>query len=226
MRCASAIWATLGLAVLASLATGHSLAEDEKPDKDGFMPLFGSPTWFIHKGKTNTWGMYDDGTIFTRRGGGGWYMTKKEYANFELHLEIKMSKNADTGICFRNSVDTDPSFDGNQIQFVDEELSRNWGPNDKTGGVWDVVGPKKLNVLKPVGEWNTIDVIAKGFQLAVKINGAETLDVDLEKYKHRTTEKGRGAHIHPDLLRKKGHIGLQSWDGLVEFRDLKIRELK
>jgi hypothetical protein len=226
MRRTSAIWATLGLAVLASLATGRALADDEKPDKGGFVPLFGTPTWFIHKGGQNTWGTYDDGTIFTRRGGGGWYMTKKEYADFELHLEIKMSENADTGICFRNSVDTDPSFDGNQIQFVDALRSRNWEAEGKTGGVWDVVGPKKLNVLKPVGDWNTVDVVAKGSRLVVKINDEETLDVDLEKYKHRTTEKGGGAHIHPDLLRKKGHIGLQSWGGLVEFRNLKIKELK
>src|SRR5262249_36516481 len=184
------------------------------------------PTWFIHQGKQNTWGFTDDGTISTLRGGGGWLMTQKEYADFEMHLEIKMSKGADTGISFRNSRDTDPSLDGNQIQFVDEEKSKNWGPRGHTGGIWDVVGPQKQNVTKPFGDWNEVDIVAKGPHLLVKINGTLVLDVNLEKFKDRTAQKKDGEHIHPDLLRTKGHIGLQSWDGLVEFQNLMIKELK
>src|SRR5437868_5458065 len=116
MRFNWAVSVVVCLAVLSTPAAGSDPADDEKPDKDGYVPLFGSPTWFIHKGKANTWGVYDDGTIFTRRGGGGWLMTKKEYGDFELRLEVRLGKNADTGICFRNSTDTDPSHDGNQIQ--------------------------------------------------------------------------------------------------------------
>src|SRR5438046_1451583 len=70
MRFVWAVPVVMGLAALSSLA-GYGRADDEKPDKDGYVPLFGSPAWFIHKGKANTWGTYDDGTIFTRRGGGG-----------------------------------------------------------------------------------------------------------------------------------------------------------
>src|SRR4051812_40575854 len=115
MRIVSTTFVSFGLAVLGLLPAGPLCADGDKSEKDGYVPLFGTPTWFIHKGKQNTWGTYDDGTIFTHRGGGGWYMTKKEYADFDLHLEIKLSANADTGIAFRNSTDTDPSFDGNQI---------------------------------------------------------------------------------------------------------------
>jgi hypothetical protein len=168
----------------------------------------------------------DDGTIFTLRGGGGWFMTKKEYADFELHLEIRMSEGADTGISIRNSVDTDPSKEGNQIQFVDEKKAKDWRPVSQTGSVFDVVAPKKRAVLKPVGEWNEMDIRAKGTQVTITINGEQVLDVDLKKFEHRTREKGDGKYVHPDLLRKKGHIGLQSWEGRVEFRNLKIKELK
>ncbi|HEX3151961.1 MAG TPA: DUF1080 domain-containing protein [Gemmataceae bacterium] len=160
----------------------------------------------------------DDGTIFTRRGGGGWYMTKKEYANFDLHLEIKLSANADTGIAFRNSTDTDPSFDGNQIQFVDAAISEKWPGDSQTGGIIGVVGPQKRAVLKPTGEWNAVDIVVKGDRLNVKVNGTAVLDCDLANFKQMTKQ-------HPDLLRKTGHIGLQSWDGLVEFRNVKIKEL-
>ena len=29
--------------------------KDSGPDKEGFVPLFGVPTWTIHKGESNTW---------------------------------------------------------------------------------------------------------------------------------------------------------------------------
>ena len=139
----------------------------------------------------------DDGTLFTRSGGGG----------------RRMTKGADTGICFRNSTATDPSLDGNQIQVVDGEASRAWRPTDKTGALWDVAAPEKLNVLKPVGQWNKVEVVANGSRLTVPINGEKTLDVDLEKYAHRATEKRGGQQLHPEILRPKGHIACRAGAG-------------
>src|SRR5262249_43111912 len=163
--------------------------DDKIANKDGFVPLFGVPTWTIHKGRTNTWAFTDDGTIFTVRGGGGWLMTKKQYADFELRLQIKMSKGADTGIAIRSSLDVDPSFEGTQIQFVDEDRSKGWPREDRTGGIWDVVAPEKENVTKPIGEWNDLHITAKGRQVNVKINGTQVLDVNLGKFKDRVTQK-------------------------------------
>jgi hypothetical protein len=227
---------TKSLAVALALVLGLCLAggpfgclnadEKESVDREGFAPLFGVPTWVIHKGTANTWAFSDDGTIFTQRGGGGWLMTKREFADFDLRLEIKMSPNADTGIAIRSSLDVDTSFAGTQIQFVDEERSRDWKPEDRTGGIWDVVAPQKEHVTKPAGEWNEVHVVARGRQVTVEINGALVLDVDLDKYKDRATQKKGFQRVHPDLVRDKGHIGLQSWDGRVEFRNVRIKELK
>jgi 3-keto-disaccharide hydrolase len=219
----------LGLCVALAGWGAARLSAGEKgggSDQEGFAPLFGTPTWLIHKGKTNTWAFSDDGTIFTLRGGGGWLMTRKEYADFDLRLQIKMSKGADTGVAIRSSLDVDPSIGGTQVQFVDEDKSREWPKADRTGGIWDVVGPSKENLTRPVGEWNDLQIVARGSRVKVTINGEATLDVDLDRYKERVTGKGAGQHAHPDLLRGKGHIGLQSWDGRVEFRNLRIKELK
>lgn len=206
------------------------LSADEKgTDKDGFVPLFGTPTWTIHQGEANTWAVTDDGTIFTRRGGGGWLMTKKEYADFELRLEVKLSKDADTGITFRSSLDVDAKSGSiNQIQFADEEIAKakNWPSRWRTGGIFDVVGPQKEGATKPAGEWNDLHIVARGHKVTVDINGTRVLDVDLEQFKDRVTQKKEFLYVHPDLLREKGHIGLQSWNGLVEFRKVRIKELR
>src|SRR5262245_22191807 len=212
--------------VTAVLPPARLSAAGKEADNEGFVPLFGIPKWRIHKGKSNTWAFSDDGTIFTQRGGGGWLMTKKEYADFELRLGIKMSRGADTGISIRSSLDLDTSKEGVQIQFVDEEKSRDWPPQDRTGGIWDVVAPQKEHVTKPIGEWNEVHITAKARRLTAKINGTLVLDVDLDKYKDRATQKKGFRQINPDLVRKRGHIGLQSWDGRVEFRNVRVKELK
>jgi hypothetical protein len=203
-----------------------TVAADEKEGQGKFVPLFGTPTWTIHKGTTNTWAFSDDGTIFTLGGGGGWLMTKKEYGNFELRLEIKMEPDADTGIAIRSSLDLDTNLEGTQIQFVDEKKSKNWLPEDRTGGIWDVVAPQKENATKPIGEWNKVHIVAKGRRVKVSINDTLVLDVNLDDYKDRVDQKGKGKHKHPDLLREKGHIGLQAWKGRIEFRNVEIKDLE
>jgi hypothetical protein len=155
-------------------------------------------------------------------------MTRKEYADFELRLEIRLSKDADTGITFRSSLDVDPSKDGTQIQFADEELSKakGWPAHWRTGGIFDVVCPQKEGATRPAGEWNDVRVTARGRRLAMTINGTRVLYVELGTFKDRLTRKEPIQYVHPDLLREKGHIGLQSWSRLVEFRDVRIKELR
>jgi hypothetical protein len=222
-------WMAFSL-IVCGLALGSSrlgaVAADEKPVQGKFVPLFGTPTWTIHKGTTNTWAFSDDGTVFTQGGGGGWLMTKREYGNFELRLEIKMETDADTGIAIRSSLDLDPSFEGTQIQFVDEKRSKDWAREDRTGGIWDVEPPLKENVTKKVGEWNKVHIVATGRRVKVSINDTLVLDVNLDDYKDRVDQKAKGKHKHPDLLREKGHIGLQAWKGRIEFRNVEIKELE
>jgi hypothetical protein len=214
-----------GAVALAALAPSGSATADPPAKEADFVPPFGNPTWIIHGGKANTWAFSDDGSILTQRGGGGWLMTRKEYADFELRLEIKMSERADTGIAIRSSLEVEPSTEDTQIQFVDEEKSRDWPAQERTGGIWDVVPPLKGHVTSPVGEWNELQIIARGPQVTVRINGTLVLDVDLDQYKERAVQKKGFKHFHPDLVRAKGHIGLQSWDGRVEFRNVRIKEL-
>jgi hypothetical protein len=58
-----------------------------------------------------------------------------------------------------------------------------------------------------------------GRKLTVSVNGSVVLDVNLDDYRNR-------ADKHPGLLRDKGHIGLQSEEGRVEFRKIEVREVQ
>jgi hypothetical protein len=79
-----------------------------------------------------------------------------------------------------------------------------------------VVPPEK-DATKPPGEWNTFQITAKGRHVTVVLNGTKIVDANLDDYKNRAQE-------HPGLLRERGHLGLQSHDGRVEFRNLYVKE--
>ena len=83
-----------------------------------------------------------------------------------------------------------------------------------------MVRPKK-NAMKPVGEWNAEEVTAQGPHITVNLNGATTVDADLSKIEKPMDEKD-----HPGLKRTKGRIGFLGHGARVEFRNIRVKELK
>jgi Domain of Unknown Function (DUF1080) len=60
-------------------------------------------------------------------------------------------------------------------------------------------------------------IVAKGSQITVFLNDVQVVDADLSDYRDQFGQK-------PWLNRPRGHLGLQSWDGKIEFRKLHDRE--
>ena len=63
-------------------------------------------------------------------------------------------------------------------------------------------------------------IVAKGRHIRVENNGAALVDADLADYEKEHAKR------HPGILREKGHIGFQSYNFRVEFRNINIKELK
>jgi hypothetical protein len=123
-----------------------------------------------------------------------------------------------SGVGLRAPLTGDPAYQGMEIQILDDANYKNLRPTQYTGSIYDVVGPSK-NVTKPAGEWNQYVITAKGPKITVELNGTKIVDANLDDYKAEHGKK------HPGLLREKGHIGLQSHDGRVEFRNLYVKPL-
>jgi hypothetical protein len=192
---------------------------------EGFTPLFNGKDlagWKVFGGKMEVWGA-EDGLLFVKGSGGGWLMTEKEYGDFELRLEYKLPKKGNSGVALRAPLKGNPAYQGMEIQLLDDPWYLN-PANYKglkrtqlTGSIYDVVPPSK-EAIKPAGEWNAMRIVAKGRHVSVEVNGTKIVDADLDAYKDR-------AEAHPGLLREKGHLGLQSHDGRVEFRRLYVKAL-
>ncbi len=202
-----------------------TVGADDKNAPEGFEPLFNGKDltgWKVLDGKMEAWGA-GDGLLFVKGGGGGWLMTEKEYGNFELRLEFKLPKAGNSGVALRAPMKGNPAYEGMEIQLLDDSWykdPKNYKgikPTQLTGSVYGVVPPSE-DATKPAGEWNTMRIVAKGPKVTIELNGKKTVEAELDK--HKEEEKS-----HPGLLREKGHLGLQSHDGRVEFRNVYVKSL-
>ncbi len=208
----------LALATLLVCGPALALAEDQAPP--GFHSLFNGKDlsgWKVNKGgNMAVWGAAD-GILYVSGEGGGWLLTKKQYSDFEIRLEYKMTPHGNSGVALRSPTSGDPAYVGMEIQLLDDRTYEGLQPYQYTGSVYGVVPPSK-HVTRPAGEWNSIDITAKGPHIKVVVNGEKVVDADLTKYKSHAGQ-------HPGILRTKGHLGLQSHTNRVEFRNIYVKEL-
>jgi hypothetical protein len=81
--------------------------------------------------------------------------------------------------------------------------------------------------VKPAGEWNTARIVARGPHVEHWLNGQKTADYmqgSPEWAAIVATTKFNSWPAYGKAMR--GHIGLQEHGGRIEFRNIRIRELK
>ena len=217
--------AIVPLAFAVLLGSLSSALPGDKDIPEGFQPLFNGKDlkdWKVYGGKMEAWGV-DKGLLFTTGTGGGWLLTDKEYADFELRLEYRWDKDGgNSGVALRAPLTGDVSTKGMEIQLIDdagyEKVHKyKLKPTQHTGSIYGVVAPSKLPGKGP-GEWNRMRITAKGRKIAVELNGQIVTDANLDDYKEHN-------EAHPGLRRPKGHLGLQSHGGRVEFRNVLVKPL-
>ena len=188
-------------------------------------PLFNGKdlsNWII-TGDTNVWKV-EDGVIVCEGGGGGWLLSKKEYADFTLNCDYRWLKpGTNSGIALRTPKEGNPAYAGMEIQLIDDD---GWedvhkfklAPYQHTGSIYDVQ-PAKATKNKPIGEWNKITITCNGPKVTIEVNGETIVDTKLTNYPKKM-------ETHPGLKRDSGHVGVQSYNTRVEFRNITIEELK
>ena len=205
---------------------------------DGFTPLFNGKNldgWVYgtRNGKPNQTGQgyqVENGVLFTTKEDGGNLFTEKEYADFSLRFEFKLTENANNGIGIRAPLAGDAAYVAMEIQVLDDGGSQytKLQPTQYHGSVYQMF-PAKRGSQKPVGEWNTEEITAKGRQITVTVNGVTIVDANLDDVKdeavlakHRNLNAPEGSR---GIANTKGHIGLLGHGTRVEFRNLRIKEL-
>lgn len=190
----------------------------------GFTSLFNGKNldgWQLVRGRGPGY-LVKDGTIICPLDGGGNLFTAKEYKDFVLRFEFKMEPGGNNGIGIRAPLEGDAAYAGMEIQILDHDHEKYKGKlkdTQKHGSVYDVI-PAKADALKPAGEWNSEEIRIKGGKIKVTLNGKVITEGDISTITDPAVLKK-----HPGLKREKGHIGFLGHGSLVEFRNLRIREL-
>ena len=212
-------WLELALAIC--LASASSVQKADREVEEGFVPLFNGKNldgWQVVRGKPY---VVEDGKLICPARGGGALYTVRQYRDFILRFEFKLTPGANNGVAIRAPIRGNPAYAGMEIQILDDYSPRyrNLRPAQYHGSIYDLV-PAKRGALKRPGEWNQEEIAVRGSHVTVKLNGRVIVDADLSEIKDPKVLKR-----HPGLRRRKGHIGFLGHGTRVEFRNIRIKVL-
>jgi Domain of Unknown Function (DUF1080) len=213
------------LVLLCAALPARAQLRDDKEKADGFVALFDGKSldgWKVYDGKPEVW-TAEDGLVVCKGDGGGWLGTTRDYDNFVLRLEYRLKPAGNSGVYLRAPETGHISRVGMEIQILDDNHP-SYAKLDfyqYTGSIYHVVPPNQ-RAGKAAGEWNAMEIRADGRQIIVVLNGKKLVDADLD----RCLKDAAVAKEHTGLARKSGRIGLQSHSERVEFRNLRVKELK
>ncbi|MEJ2009663.1 MAG: DUF1080 domain-containing protein [Acidobacteriota bacterium] len=173
---------------------------------DGWQP-YGTEKWVA-----------DHGTILGKSTSGkyGYLLTKKEYRNFAIRLQFNCTSEGNSGLFFHSQITGENPKWGPDIVGLQAEID----PARHTGGIYESGGRGWLalptaegeKAIKPVGQWNTMEVQVEGKQIVTHLNGVEIVN-----------------YTYAPARYTDGHIGLQIHTGehgfQIRFKDIYIRTL-
>lgn len=220
----------------------NSLSQSEV--EDGWILLFDGKTtdgWRGYKKDhfPTAWKLVD-GSIHCMGSGrgeagakdGGDIIYDKEFQNFTLSLEWKISEGGNSGIFYLGQEELDYIWKtAPEMQVLDNDkhpdAKLGKDGNRQAGSLYDLIPAKPQNA-KPVGEWNQVEITVYKGTVVHKQNGVNVVEYHLWTPEWNELVAGsKFPGLNPDWadVASKGYIGLQDHGDDVWFRNIKIKEL-
>lgn len=223
-----------------TVATANALTEAEK--SGGWELLFDGttlngwkrynqdsigPLWSVDNGSIKC-----DGTGLTEGTAnvGGSLITIKQYDNFDLTLEWKISPGGNSGILYhvvekpeyKHEYETGPEY-----QVLDDTGWKDpLKPEQLSGSNYDMHAASTNKKLNPVGEWNTARIVYNKGHVEHYLNGDKVVEFDVNSPDFKERYNKSKWKDYPGWNKfEKGSIGLQDHGAPVYFRNIKIKAL-
>ncbi len=194
-----------------------------KHDAKGFESVFNGKDFDGWAGPIDQYEVIDNAIVCKPKKGGNIY-TKAEYADFTARLEYKLPPGGNNGLALRS-----PGGNAHvatlamcELQILDDTDPKyaKLDPRQFNGSAYGMVAAHR-GYLRPVGEWNFIEVTAKGSTLQVELNGTRILDADLSK-----VTEFKDKQPHPGKDRTSGHFGFAGHNEPVAFKGIEIKKIE
>jgi hypothetical protein len=200
-----------------------------QPDRDGFVSLFNGRDFSGWQPAIN-WAI-EDGVITLKNRtdrqehNDNYLWAERQYGDFVLDLEFKVTQGTNSGVYLRTSNPKDPVPTGIEIQVASA------GPNSRLGkgsigGIYDLVAPR-MNALKP-DEWNHYTITCEGPRISVVLNGQPVSEANLDEWIEPRKNPDGSANKFDRALKdfaRTGYVGLQDHGSPVWYRNVRIKPL-
>lgn len=212
------------------VATHNTLTAEESAA--GWQLLFdGQSTngWRNYGQSTASGWTVKDGELIAA-GGGEDIMTEKEFENYQLSIEWKISPGGNSGIIYNVVEDTmkykTTYATGPEYQIIDSGGYKDkLTPKQVSGANYDMQTPSEI-VVGPVGEYNHTRIIVNNGKVEHWLNGVRIVTYELWTPEWKDQVQNSKWKDFPGYgIGKKGHIALQDHGDVVYFRNIKIKEL-
>lgn len=224
-------------------ATKNELTDAEK--EDGWELLWDGKTtdgWRggkLDKFPESGWTIKDGVLTVQASGGeesaaGGDIVTNKQYKDFELKVDFKITEGANSGIKYY--VDTDLNKgEGSSIGLEYQILDDLRHPDAKLGAqegsrtmasLYDLIKADPDKPVNPIGDWNTAHIISKDNHIEHWLNGMKVLEYERfsPEFSQLVAESKYDKWPNFGEL-EKGNILLQDHGNRVSFKNIKIKPL-
>lgn len=206
-----------------------------KEKKQGYKLLFNGENlngWhsYLQDQPGSAWSVENGAiTLNPGSGSGGDLTTDKQYKNFVLELEWKISKGGNSGIIFY--IHESPKYEqtyftGPEMQVLDNKFAAdNADPSHLAGSLYDLI-PASNSAVKPAGQWNKVKIKALNGHLQFWLNGIKVVETQMwNKHWEKMINNSKFKKWEGFAAYKKGHIALQDHGHRVWYRDIKIKRL-
>ncbi len=156
---------------------------------------------------------------------GGDIVTVAEFQDFELALEWRIPRAANSGVFFH--VEDAGSYvweSGPEMQVLDNDAHPDGkNPLTSAGSNYALHAPER-DLTRPVGMWNEARLIVKGPHVEHWLNGEKTIEYELWAPEWKSAVAASKFAAMPRYGQAKtGRIALQDHGDRVEFRNVKLR---
>lgn len=212
-----------------------SIPDISKPGKGKWVKLFDGRSFsgwhsYLKKEVSPQWKIENGAMVLTDKGGGD-LLTDREYENFELELEWKISQGGNSGVVYH--VHESPEFKssdqtGLEMQVLDNERHPNakQGLDRTAGSLFDMVAPNDTTACKPAGQWNKAKLVVHKNKVEHYLNGRRIVEYEINGPQWAELISNSKFKNWPSLGKfSKGHIALQDHGNKVWYRNIRLREL-